>query len=140
MKEGVLINFSGHPLNRKVIVELKKSFLKIEEIPFDKLVFTENIQTQIETIIEKVKTPLDGSIPITIILPGHSVISALVMVYLNGCLGYFPKICLLEPTEDGIYSPSQIVIFSTYNVKMHGREFRNVAWKRRIEAQEKEKK
>ena len=125
----VVLNFSGHALSKEAKNELKKKFDKIEEIPFLNINLTNEVGIQLRRIIKKVKTPLDGSISITIIPPGQSTLSILLIMYLHGILGYFPDICMLDVTQSGIYLPSNIFYVSGNKLRYNGRAFRQEIWK-----------
>lgn len=120
----VLLNFSGHPLSEGAIQILRPRFRAIETIPFDNIKFDEDVDAQLKTIVMRAKTPLDGSIPVTLILPGHSTIAVLLIVYLIGLLGSVPNLCLVEPVGFGNYSPTNIFHLDLHKIRVQARAFR----------------
>lgn len=124
MKNEVLLNISGHPLSEESTLELSKKFSSIETIPFDAIDFQEDVESQIRNIFQLVKAPLDGSINVTIIPPSHSTMAILLLTYLNGLLGRFPTICLLQPIENGDYRPTNLFYIDSHSLREKGRSFR----------------
>jgi hypothetical protein len=129
----VLINFSGHPLSAESTEELSKQFRAIETIAFEAIRFGEDIEPQLKSIVNRVKTPLDGSIPISVILPGHSTLAVLLLVYLLGLIGAVPNLCVMEPTGFGRYHPSSIFHIDIQKLRGGARAFRQEILGRRTD-------
>lgn len=119
-----LLNFSGHALSETTLRELSNRFSRIETIPFDAIHFELSVEEQLQKIIQHVKTPLDGSVPITIILPGQATFAVLLFVYLNGLVGSYPALCLLEVRDSGEYGPSSIFDIDAHKLRLEGRAIR----------------
>jgi len=128
MDTKALINFSSHALSQKAKDSLSPHFDIIEEVFIHNINFNENVEEQLREIIRNVKTPLDGSIPITLIVPGQATIAVLLITFLSGIIGHIPDICLLEMDEDGFYVPTTSFILSGNNIKTSGRKFRQELW------------
>ena len=126
----VLLNFSGHTLSKEAKKELVKKFDKIESLFFDNINVSEDIDKQLKRILDKVKSPLDGSIPITIIPPGHSILAILLMSYLHAALGHFPNMCMLDLANQGVYLPCNIFYSNVNKLRTSGRIFRQELWER----------
>lgn len=124
----LVVNFSGHPLSKKAKGRLNNKFDKVEEIPIPKVDFSSNVEKQIEKIVSQVESPIDGSIPLTVILPGHSTLAFLLCAYLHGKLGHFPDICLLEKEENKYYLPKSIFYIDSQEIRDAGRAFRQKNW------------
>jgi hypothetical protein len=119
-----LINLSGHMLSPEAHRGLDSRFDGIETIAIDAIDFNKSVEDQMKNLFAQVKTTIDGSVAVTVILPGHSVLAALVVVYLHGTLGHFPSICLLQSSESGPYVPTNIFYIDAKDVRSSGREFR----------------
>lgn len=128
MATKALLNISGHPLSNLAIDIFNKNFDIIEDVKFDLINFNDDVISQIEDIVNLIKIPLDGTIGITIIPPSQSFFAVLITIYIEGLLGNYPSICLLEPNEDGIYIPNFNALVSGHNVRKQGRERRLVKW------------
>ena len=126
---AILLNFSGHKFCQKTRQELELKYSIIQDVPFYEIDFGENVEFQLEELFRCVETPLDGSLPVSIIPPGQSTLAIILMVFIHGILGYFPKICLLESKGSGEYIPTNIFCIDGYNLRKAGRSFRQEAWK-----------
>jgi hypothetical protein len=129
--DAVLLNFSGHPLSKKAYTELEQHFDKIEELPFFEIDFSQSVEDQLRKLVGCVSYPLDGSISVTIIPPGHSTVAVLLVVYLHGSLGYFPGLCLLESKEIGQYLPTNTFQINSQKIRAAGRLLRQEIWRSR---------
>lgn len=127
---GVLLNFSGHGLSVETKNELLQRFEEIEDIPFFEIDFSGDVEIQLKRILNEVKTPLDGSVPISFIPPGQATMSILLIVFLYGLLGYFPGICLLEAKNSGNYAPTNVFFVDGHQLRKAGRMFRQIKWKK----------
>lgn len=124
MKNGILINFSGHALSRDAIDSLSEKYKEIIQaapINFD---FTDCVEEQLENLIISLGCQIDGTQPITIIPPGQSTLSILLVTYLHGLMGNFPAICYLELSDSGIYLPKMEFSINSNHVRSAGRKFR----------------
>ena len=130
MGKKALLNFSSHALSDKAKVMLGAQFQIIEEIFFDHVDFQTEIKDQLEQVLLKVNCPLDGSIPITIIVPGQATVAVLLISYLSGIIGHIPNICLLEMDKDGFYIPTNIFFFNGNQLRSDGRKFRQEMWQK----------
>ena len=95
MKNGLLINFSGHPLSPEAIENLSQYYEEIVQakpINFD---FGGPIEEQLEALISGLRCSIDGTRHITVIPPGQSTLSILLVTYMHGLMGHFPAICYL---------------------------------------------
>ena len=133
----VLLNFSGHKLCLKSRKLLENKFKIVEDIPFFEINFQSDVEEQIRSIVRKIKAPLDGSLSISIIPPGHSTLAILILVFLHGILGYFPKICLLQAEESGRYIPTSLFCIDGYLMRKAGRSFRQEIWEKDSSNKEK---
>lgn len=124
MKNGILINFSGHALSQGAIDSLSEQYKQVVQaapINFD---FTDHVEQQLENLIISLGCPIDGTQPITIIPPGQSTLSILLVTYLHGLMGHFPGICYLELSDAGIYLPKMEFSINSNHVRSAGRKFR----------------
>ena len=120
-----ILNISGHPLSQEAIEIFAQKFDVIEDVKFNLINFNIDINSQIESVINLILTPLDGTVGITIIPPSPSVFAILITSYIEGLLGNYPSICLLEPNKDGIYVPN-------FNATTNGNILRKYARERRL--------
>lgn len=118
----ILISFSGHNLSQQAKEELEKEFEVIEEVSIPFIDFDEGVEKVLENLVNEVKFNLDGSKNITIILPGHSNLSALLYNYLFGLIGHPPNIYMFRETENGEYLPFKF--FKGRDIKKAGRLLR----------------
>jgi hypothetical protein len=128
----VLINFSGHKLCEESKGLLEERYEIIEDVPFFEIDFDSDVEKQLTKIVRKLKIPLDGSKAVSIIPPGHATVAILLMVFLHGILGYFPKICMLKPEGSGQYIPKNIFCIDGYLVRKAGRSFRQELWNKEL--------
>ena len=119
-----LLNFSGHALSDIAVRRLSSEFEVIETIPVGSIDFRRSVEDQVRSIIEHVKTPLDGSIPITIIVPGQATLAVLLFVFLHGLIGHYPGLCLLETDVGGEYAPTNVFYVDSHELRLGGRTFR----------------
>jgi len=101
----ILISFSGHKLSEEAIKELKSEYGVIEEVFIPFIDFEKEIEEQLIQIIGKVNYKIDGSRNITIVVPGHSNLSAILFNFLFGLIGHPPDILMFRESEDGNYLP-----------------------------------
>jgi hypothetical protein len=93
--------------------------------------FSEDVHIQIRDVVNTIETPLDGSVAVTIILPGHSVVAVLLLIFLHGVLGHFPTICLMQQSDSGeVFLPASVFAIDSREVRMAGRMFRQESWAR----------
>ncbi|MBD2703416.1 hypothetical protein IC229_22420 [Spirosoma sp. BT702] len=128
MATKALLNISGHPLSNIAIDVFRQKFDIIEDVKFNLIDFNDDIIFQIEAIVNLIKIPLDGTVGITIIPPSQSFFAVLLTIYIEGLLGNYPSICLLEPNEDGVYVPNFNALINGHNVRKQGREKRLFKW------------
>lgn len=124
MKSGIIINFSGHPLSREAFLALSEHFEEVIQaapISFD---FTGSVERQLEDIVVGLRCKIDGTKSVTIIPPGQSTLSILLITYLHGLMGHFPAICYLELSDSGIYLPKIEFSINSNHVRSAGRNFR----------------
>lgn len=101
----VLLSFSGHKLSNEAIETLKSEFDEIEEIFIPFFDFEQEIETQLHNLLSRVNCQLDGSKNITIVVPGHSNLSAILYNFLFGLIGHPPDIYMFRESENGNYMP-----------------------------------
>jgi len=105
-----IINFSGHALSERATSQLEEKFgdINIETVKIS-LSRRRPLFSQIIEIMLKLKTNLnDGSQPITV-LPGMSIASSLVLSYIHGASGMFPKVIeLLRSDSSGAYEVNDV--------------------------------
>ena len=106
-----LLNFSGHALSGEVKKDLLSRYKAIEDIFDFDINFSRDIDSQFKEILAKVECPLDGSVSVTIIPPGQSTLSILLIIFLHGLLGYFPAVCYLKSEASGQYLASNVFHF-----------------------------
>ncbi len=127
---SAVINFSGHALSAEAESILKSNYgeiINLEPYDFD---FGKEVEPQIEQIISNIPCKLDGTISLTVIPPGQSTLSILVVSYLHGLTGHFPKLCYLEIDESGLYLPKTEYEINTQNIRTAGRRFRKILFNR----------
>jgi len=101
----VLLSFSGHKLSDKALEALRLEFEEIEEIFIPLIDFEQDMEEQLSKLINQVTCQLDGSKNITIVVPGHSNLSAILYNFLFGIIGHPPDIYMFREVEDGNYMP-----------------------------------
>jgi len=101
----VLLSFSGHKLSDEALEDLRSEFEEIEEIFIPFIDFEQDIQEQLTKLINLVTCQLDGSKNITIVVPGHSNLSAILYNFLFGVIGHPPDIYMFRESENGNYMP-----------------------------------
>ena len=126
----VLLNFSNHSLSKEAELVLLKRFDKIETIMFETIDFSSDMTKLIQTILKDVDSKLDGTVSITIIPPGHSTFAMLLVIYLFGLLGFFPDICMLDISDEGIFLPKNIFYINGNKLRFAGKSFRQELWKK----------
>jgi len=122
--KSIIINFSGHTLCEKTKKSLSNKydiFLEVPPFTFD---FDNEVEGQLEGLFREIDYIIDGSSALTIIPPGQSTFSILLVSYLHGLTGHFPKICYLEMNADGLYLPKTEYDISAQRVRSAGRRFR----------------
>jgi hypothetical protein len=86
--------------------------------------FDDSIEEQLRQVVKRLPIRLDGTIPVTIIVPGQATLAVLLMSYLHGILGHFPKVCYLEQSDSGLYLPRFEYIVNAQSIRTAGRRFR----------------
>jgi hypothetical protein len=119
----ILLNVSGHPLSRTAKRMLEVEYDVVETLALPEIDFSSPVEEQIRDIFTQTKSPLDGSNPVTVVLPGHATVAVLVLIYLHGLLGHYPSICLLEQ-RSGEYVPTNLFSIDAQRLRMSGRAFR----------------
>lgn len=119
----IFLNISGHPLSVTAQRILDSEYDVVETLPVPEIDFSQSVETQLRNIFSQTEVLLDGSNPITIVLPGHATIAVLVLIYLHGLLGHYPSICLLEERR-GEYVPTNLFSIDAQRLRMSGRAFR----------------
>jgi hypothetical protein len=123
--KSIVINFSGHPLCQKTQEILKNKYevlLDVSPFNFD---FEGEAEVQLEGLLRSINYVIDGSSALTIIPPGQSTFSILLVSYLHGLTGHFPKVCYLEMNDDGLFLPKTDYDISVQRVRAAGRKFRS---------------
>jgi len=121
---ALLINFSGHLLNKIARSQLLNVYSEIiDSKPVD-LVFDGSIEDQIREIVAKLPVDIDGSSSVSIIPPGQATFAVLLVSYLHGLMGHFPNLCYLELASDGLYLPKMEYSIQTQRIRSAGRKFR----------------
>lgn len=120
----IIVNFSGHTLCTEAQDSFNKYYDNVinpEPINFD---FGKDVEEQLKNVISMVLDILDADTALTIIPPGQSTLSILVISYIHGIIGHFPKICYLELGKNGLYLPKTEYEIDVQNIRMAGRMFR----------------
>lgn len=120
----VVINFSGHPLSseaRKILEAKFDCVLQPEPFLFD---FRQDANAQLKQICANALQELDRDTALTIIPPGQSTLAILLVSYLHGVVGHFPRICYLELGDQGLYLPLAEYEINPQNTRSAGRVFR----------------
>ena len=125
---SVLLNFSGHRLSDAARAMIRERYSTVEDIPLHEMNFQEDVEQQLRDLLATVRTPLDGSVLVTIIPPGHATFALLLEIFLNGVLGYYPSVCLMEPRTAGGYLPTNVFHIESHKVRRAGRLFRQAMW------------
>jgi len=125
---AVLISFSGHKLSNEALDKLKEEYEIIEEVFVPYIDFEQDIESQLESVANQVKFKLDGSRTITLIIPGHSTLSALLYVFIYGIIGHPPDLLLLQEDDSGNYLPYKK--YKGREIKKTGRLLREKLLKR----------
>ncbi|MFY2835932.1 CRISPR-associated protein Csx15 [Achromobacter xylosoxidans] len=121
---GYLINFSGHPLSARAEELLKESFEKIVEAHWPEFDFDEPLDQQMQAVFKKLDVTLDGRTPITIIPPGQSTLAILLVSFVHGMIGHFPRLCYLGLSDNGVYLPKFQSGINIQNMRTAGRRLR----------------
>ncbi len=116
---NIIINFS-HPLSKVATNQLGNP--KIENVRVQ-INLSAPVAPQIETIIEEIKTPLDGTVAgLAIVLPGMSEAAAYVLAALHGRMGTFPTIVPLRRNDErGIFGIAEEGATSLERIRQDGR-------------------
>ncbi|MCT4497656.1 CRISPR-associated protein Csx15 [Pseudomonas sivasensis] len=122
---GILLNFSGHALSvaaEKILSDTYDSIFTPELIDFD---FDGDAGDQLKDIFSLIPFKIDGSEPLTIIPPGQSTLAILLVGFMHGVIGHFPKLCFLKVNEEGLYLPKMEYEVLVQSVRSEGRKFRS---------------
>lgn len=88
-----IINLTGHELDKNVLIELEQRFGKVlVHIRKSTIYRNQHIFPQVEHLMKDFDHLLTGKNQPVIILPGLSIISAVLMAYVHGKCGTFPLI------------------------------------------------
>lgn len=120
----ILLNASGHALSESSNAALLSDFDRIETLDVGLIDFSESVESQIREIFMASRTPLDGSVSVSVILPGHPVVAVLSFIFLHGALGYFPNVCVLEQSNEGPFTPTTMFSIDTRAIRLGGRSMR----------------
>jgi hypothetical protein len=126
--ESALLNFSGHRLSENAREILAQRYDAVEDVPFLEINFDKPLEEQFSGLLRQVKTPLDGTVPITIIPPGHATVAVLLIVFLHGVLGFYPSLCNLQQSAAGQFVPHTVFHLDNQLVRKAGRRFRQEQW------------
>lgn len=127
MKSAV-INFSGHALCAETDQILQNRYdILVNTAPYD-FDFEAAVEIQLEEMLKDVNCPLNGTVSLTIIPPGQSTLAVLLVSYLHGLTGHFPKMCYLEMSEDGLYIPKVEYDINVQDIRSAGRKYRRVLY------------
>ncbi|HDR8859214.1 TPA: hypothetical protein QDA74_003712 [Burkholderia territorii] len=122
---GILINFSGHALSRDAQNILSSQYDEIIDTPYFEFDFSGDTQSQLSDLIDTIPITLDGSRPIAIIPPGQSTLAILLVSFIHGMIGHFPRLCYLEVSESGVYLPRFEYQIAVQAVRSAGRKYRS---------------
>lgn len=122
---GVLLNFSGHPLNELARKELASEYDAVFTPAVLEFDFHTDPVPQLSRVLDTIPVTLDGSLPVTIIPPGQSTVAVLLFTFLHGMLGHFPRLCYLEMAKSGVYLPHAEYEITLHTVRMAGRAYRS---------------
>lgn len=125
---SVIINFSGHSLCGETESILKEKYDQVIDVPPYDFDFGGNVETQLKGLIENLTCKVDGTTSLTIIPPGQSTFSILLVSYIHGLTGHFPKICYLELGDVGLYFPKVEYDIDAQKIRSAGRKFRNYVY------------
>lgn len=125
----VVINFSGHPLNNKAKEILLSNFDEIEDVKFGFIDIDNNILNFLEEIVSSIKTPLDGTVNVSILVPGYSAFAVMLFIYIEGIMGHYPNICILKQQSGGVYLPDLTFNTTSNDIRNAGRQIRLMIWK-----------
>jgi len=125
--EKALLNLSGHALAEDAKEIFDRQFDYVDTLPPIEVDFSANVERQIRNYIRLTKVPLDGSVSVTIVPPGHPTFSIMIFMFLNGVLGDFPGIYLMERDSNASYMPSNL--FDGHSIRKSGRAFRQETWR-----------
>ena len=97
MDVKTIVNFS-HPLSEVAMAQLGDPIVEDVKVQLD---ISSPLEPQIQRIVNKVDTQLDGTVPgLAIVLPGMSEATAYILAELHGRMGTFPYIIALR-RDDG---------------------------------------
>ena len=116
-----LLNLSGHPLSNPAKNEFEKNYDRIINSTSIHINFTEDIEEQVKYFLNTIDLKIDGSYPLTVIPPGQSTVAIIIMAYIHGLTGFFPKICYLGQNHDGVYIPLQEVNINIQDIRLFAR-------------------
>jgi len=118
-----IVNF-GHPFSEEALSQLRKlgkEELKIQSIKVS-IELHQDLEAQVSKLVDQISFPLDGTEPLTLVPPGLSVISAMLMAEIHGRTGVFPRVIhLVRDNERGVFVISQIVDLEWMRQKSRGK-------------------
>lgn len=119
-----LLSIFPGPLSHDAIQFLSDYYeevIQAEPINFD---FANPAEEQLESLLTNLPCTIDGTKPVTVIPPGQSTLSILLITYLHGIMGHFPAICYLELSDSGVYLPKVEFSTNSNHLRTAGRKFR----------------
>lgn len=122
---NVIINFSGHALSPEATSLLSQRYdvvISANPIEFD---FSGEVESQLAEALISFGEMLDGSRAITIIPPGQATLAVLLVGFIHGMIGHFPKLCYLEVSQAGVYLPKVEYEIPVQGIRAAGRQFRS---------------
>jgi len=106
-----IVNFSGHELSDIAVKQIEEKFagqdLVIETIKVG-LSRSKPLFTQIIGMMRNVKTNLNSGSQPVVILPGLPIAAALILAYIHGVSGRFPKVIELLRNQDSIWETHDV--------------------------------
>lgn len=100
-----VINFSGHNLSEQAAVQLEQKFddaVVVETVKIS-LYRKKPLFSQISNVMQNLTTVLNNGAQPVVILPGLPIAAALILSYIHGVSGRFPKVIELLRNMDNIY-------------------------------------
>ncbi len=123
--KSILLNVSGHTLQPDTRQRLLEQYQDICEIQVPVIVPREDVGHQLKQFLNDVNAHIRVDQPVSVILPGYSVLAVILVAYLHGLLGYFPEVCILEASSPGVYVPSATIKADIAAIRVAARRVRN---------------